>query len=326
MTELRTELVTELATELRSELRTDHGIAFPGQGAKEEALTDALHAHRTHPLVVRLLDAFGATDPRALDLADTAVNQPATFAAGIAAVEAAFGPEARPAVTVGHSLGELAAAAYAGFLDHDAAFELAVERGALCRAQSRRRPGAMVAVIGAEPADAEWLRRQVLAERGGILEVAGLNSARQVVLSGAPETVEHAAALAAEQCLRAELLPIAGGFHSPLMMDAVPEWRAHLAATDFRTGTARFVSAIDARAHADPEEVRERLAQGLVLPVRWRDAVHAVRAMGVHALVDAGPGDTLLKLGRRDRSLSFVGIGEVPRRPAAEGGRSEDGT
>ncbi|MGW0664083.1 ACP S-malonyltransferase [Streptodolium elevatio] len=293
---------------------TDYGIAFPGQGAKEDALTGALHAYRTHPLVARLLETFGAVDPYALDLADTAVNQPATFAAGIAAVEAVFGPEARPAVTVGHSLGELAAAACAGFLDRDAGFELALERGALCREQSLRRPGAMVAVIGAEPADAEWLRRQALAERGGILEVAGLNSARQMVLSGDSEAVAHAVALAAEQCLRAELLPIAGGFHSPLMMDAVPRWRERLAAADFRTGFAPIVSAIDARAHSDPDEVRERLAQGLVLPVRWRDAVQAVRGLGVPALVDAGPGDTLLKLGRRDRSMAFVGIEEVAGR------------
>ncbi|WP_331770216.1 ACP S-malonyltransferase (plasmid) [Embleya sp. NBC_00888] len=291
-------------------MTTGFGIAFPGQGTKAAALTAALHAHHRHALVARLLGTFDAADPDALDLTDTAVNQPATCAVGIAAVEAAFGPAARPPVAVGHSLGELTAAACAGFLDAHDAFDLAVARGALCRAQNLRRPGAMVAVVGAGPADVEWLRRRVLAERGGILEIAGLNSARQVVLSGDPAAVRETARLAAELCLRAEPLPIAGGFHSPLMMDAVPRWRSRLEAVDFRPGTARFVSAIDAREHTDPEEVRERLAQGLVLPVRWREAMHAVRDLGVPGLIDAGPGDTLLRLGRRDRSTPFVGIGE----------------
>ncbi|GCD95726.1 ACP S-malonyltransferase [Embleya hyalina] len=292
-------------------MTTTFGIAFPGQGGKAAVLAGALRTHRRHPLVARLLDTFDAADPGALDLADTAVNQPAMCAAGIAAVEAAFGPAARPAVTVGHSLGELTAAACAGFLDTRDAFDLALARGALCRAQNLRRPGAMVAVVGAGPADIEWLRRRVLAERGGLLEIAGLNSARQVVLSGDPAAVRETVRLAAELCLRAEPLPIAGGFHSPLMMDAVPDWRARLAAVRFRPGTARFVSAIDARAHTDPDEVRERLARGLVLPVRWHEALRTVRELGVPGLIDAGPGDTLLRLGRRDRTMPFVGVGEA---------------
>ncbi|WP_439680658.1 ACP S-malonyltransferase [Embleya sp. MST-111070] len=300
-------------------MTTTFGLAFPGQGTRAATLAAALHTHRRHPLVVRLLDTFDAVDPDALDLADTAVNQPAVYAAGIAAVEAAFGPGVRPAVAVGHSLGELTAAACAGFLDTRDAFDLALARGALCRTQNLRRPGAMVAVVGAGPTDIEWLRRRVLAERGGILEVAGLNSARQVVLSGDPAAVDEAVRMAAELCLRAEPLPIAGGFHSPLMMDAVPHWRARLAAVHFCPGAARFVSAIDARAHTDPDDVRERLAQGLVLPVRWHEALRAVRESGVPGLIDAGPGDTLLRLGRRDRTMPFVGIGDAASAPEPAG-------
>lgn len=289
-----------------------YGIAFPGQGVKADALLPALCAHVRHPLVVRLLETFGVADPAALDLADTAVVQPATFAAGIAAAEAAFGPDHRPPAALGHSLGELTAAAYAGFLGADEGFELAVERGRLCREQGLRRPGAMVAIIGADAAELEWLRRGVLARHGEILDIAGLNSARQTVLSGTPEAVAAALRFAEDQCLRAEVLPIPGGFHSPLMMDAVPAWRRRLEATGFRPGTTRFVSAIDARPHTDPGQVREQLVRGLVLPVRWQEAVRTVRDLGVPGLVDAGPGTTLLKLGRRDRTLGFTGLGALP--------------
>jgi [acyl-carrier-protein] S-malonyltransferase len=289
-----------------------YGIAFPGQGVKAEALLLALRAHVRHPLVGRLLATFGAADPGGLDLGDTAVTQPATFAAGIGAVDAAFGPDHRPPVVLGHSLGELTAAAYAGFLGTDEGFELAVDRGRLCRDQGRRRPGAMVAIVGADAGELEWLRRGVVAAHGGVLDVAGLNSARQTVLSGTPEAVAAAVRAAEERCLRAEVLPIPGGFHSSLMVDAVPAWRRHLDSADFREGTSPFVSAIDARPHTDPDQVREQLARGLVLPVRWQEAVRAVRELGVPGLVDAGPGTTLLKLGRRSRTLEFTGLGEVP--------------
>jgi [acyl-carrier-protein] S-malonyltransferase len=289
-----------------------YGIAFPGQGVKADALLLALCAHVRHPLVGRLLTTVGVADPEALDLDDTAVVQPATFAAGIAAADVAFGPDHRPPVALGHSLGELTAAAYAGFVGADEGFDLAVDRGRLCRDQSLRRPGAMVAIVGADAAELEWLRRGVVAERGDILDVAGLNSARQTVLSGTPTAVAAAVRLAEEQCLRAELLPIPGGFHSSLMMDAVPAWRRRLRSTDFRPGTTRFVSAIDARPHTDPGQVRELLARGLVLPVRWQETVRAVRDLGVPGLVDAGPGTTLLKLGRRARTLDFTGLGALP--------------
>ncbi|MDI2125658.1 ACP S-malonyltransferase [Yinghuangia seranimata] len=290
---------------------TGFGIAFPGQGVKADTVLRALRAHLRHPLVARLLDAFGVADPEGLDLADTAVTQPATYAAGIAAAEEEFGAGRRPPVVLGHSLGELTAAAYAGFLDIGDGFALAVERGRLCREQSRSKPGGMVAVVGAAADEIEWLRRGVLAVQGGVLDVAGLNSTRQTVLSGTPAAVAAAVRAAEEQCLRAEVLPIPGGFHSPLMMDAVPAWRRALEAADFRPGTTPFVSAIDARPHTDPRQVREQLARGLVLPVRWQEAVRTVRGLGVPGLVDAGPGTTLLKLGRRDRDLEFTGLGAL---------------
>ncbi|MBB5773591.1 ACP S-malonyltransferase [Nonomuraea jabiensis] len=289
-----------------------YGIAFPGQGITAQTLRSALWAHVRHPLVARLLTTFGAADPEALDLGDTSVVQPATFAAGLAAAHTAFGPDHRPPVALGHSLGELTAAAYAGFLRTDEGFELAVDRGRLCRDQSLRRPGAMVAIVGADAGELEWLRRSVVAEHGEILDVAGLNSARQTVLSGAPEAVAAAVRIAEEQCLRAEVLPIPGGFHSPLMMDAVPAWRRRLESADFRPSTTRFVSAIDVRPHTDPVQVREQLARGLVLPVRWHEAVRTVRDLDVPGLVDAGPGTTLLKLGRRARILKFTGLGALP--------------
>lgn len=282
-----------------------YGIAFPGQGAKIAVTTAALHTHRNHWLVAQLLDRFGARNPEDLDLNETAVAQPTVYALGIAAVESAFGPEFTPPLVLGHSLGELTAAACAGILDKATAFDLAITRGALCRKANLARPGAMIAVVAGDLTEVEWLRRHSLAESGGILEIAGVNSRRQAVLSGDLATVERAVRLGEEQYVRIEPLPISGGFHSPLMLAALPEWRCALESVEFRPPQTRFVSTIDACAHTDPAEIRELLVRALILPVRWRDAVCAVRDLGIPGLIDTGPGDTLAKLGRRDHLVEF---------------------
>lgn len=282
------------------------GIAFPGQGVKQEAVLAALKTHQAHPVVARLGPTFGVTDLNELDLDDTAVTQPTTFALGIAAVESALGPDPKPPLVLGHSLGELTAAVCAGILDVESGFQLALRRGALCREQNARRPGSMIAVVGTELDDVEWLRRRALARDAGILEIAGINSRRQAVLSGDRLAIERAVKLAEEQYVRVEPLPIAGAFHSPLMLGLIPEWRKIVESVEFRPGTAKFISSIDARLHEDPDDVQELLVRSLVMPVRWRDAVRTVRDLGVVGLFDAGPGDTLLKLGQRERMLEFA--------------------
>lgn len=292
------------------------GVAFPGQGTERDAMVDALQRHRTHPLVVEFHAVMGTSDVASLDFGDTAVAQPGTYVTSIAAVEAAFGQPIDVPLALGHSLGELTAAACAGVIDVWSGFELAVRRGELCRAHNERRPGAMVAVMGAEPDGIEWLRRRVLVAIGGILEVAGINGRRQTVLSGDPSAVTEMIRLAEDEELKTVVLPISGPFHSPLMVEVIPAWREAVEAVTFREGTGTFVSTIDAQVHRDPGEIRELLVRALLLPVRWREAVHTARQCGALRLWDAGPGDTLHKLGKREKTVEFVPLDRRPSSPA----------
>ena len=281
------------------------GVAFPGQGTKRAETLAAVATHRDHPLVAEMLDRLGAADESGLDLDDTRVSQPVVYATGIAAADAlGLDPAAVPA-TLGHSLGELTALAFAGVLDPFDGLTLALRRGEICRAQQDRRPGAMVAVMGVDSTGVEWIRRQAIGRGGGVLELAGLNGARQTVLSGDTETVRRAVEVAGEVEALAEVLPIGGSFHSPLMLEAIPVWRAAVEGMEFRPPRTTVFSSIDARPHDVPAELAELLVRALLLPVRWRETVLATKAYGVERLWDAGPGETLHKLGRRDRAISF---------------------
>lgn len=285
------------------------GVAFPGQGNKRHQMIETLREFRSHPLVAEFLARFG-DDPEQLDFNDTAVAQPATYAAGVAAVQEYFGPQPRIPLVMGHSLGELTAAACAGMCDPWDGFFLALRRGEVCR--DHRRPGSMIAVMGARDSEIEWLRRTVLARRGGVLEVAGYNGSRQTVLSGDDAAVMAAIDVAGENGLLAEVLPIGGSFHSPLMADALPAWRQAVEAIEFRESKTMFISTVDAAVHHDPLETRESLIRALLLPVRWTAAVAVARDIGVPVFYDAGPGDALTKLVRRERVMRFTSF------PAAE--------
>ncbi len=287
------------------------GIAFPGQGTKSEAMIAALHRHRDHPLVRAFHDGVGGREPEELDFTDTAVAQPATYALGIAAAEAAFGHLVDVPLALGHSLGELTAAACAGVIDVRAGLHLATRRGELCREHARQCPGAMVAIMGAELDHIEWVRRRALADAGGVLEIAGVNGRQQVVLSGDRPTVDTVVRIAEDDGLKADILPIAGPFHSPRMFAVVPVWRREVESLVFREGAGTFVSSIDAQVHTDPLEIRELLVRALLLPVRWREAVRTARDHGALRLWDAGPGTTLHKLGRRDKTVQFAPLDAV---------------
>jgi len=287
---------------------TAPAIAFPGQGLKYDALVTALNAHRGHPLVGLFLDRFELADPAGIDLRDTRMSQPAVYACGLACVEATYGTSYRAPVTLGHSLGEITALAHAGALDHRDGFELVCARGAICHDALTACPGAMLAVMGGGQADVEWIRRQAAASSGGVLEVAGLNGRGQTVLSGHAAAVDAAVAMAASLGLIVNVLPIGGAFHSPLLARAVGPWRRAVESTPFAPPQTKVLSAIDAAVHADPAELRELVVRALLLPVRWLDAVCAVRDLGYQQVWDAGPGETLKKLGRRDHIVDFVDL------------------
>jgi [acyl-carrier-protein] S-malonyltransferase len=191
----------------------------------------------------------------------------------------------------GHSLGELTALAAAGAVDERDALALVVLRGRLmAESGAASGGGTMLAVLRGTPA-----RASALAARHGVV-VANDNAPDQVVLSGARADLEAAGDDARSQGMRAMMLDVAGAFHSPQMAAAVAPFRAALAQTEFRAPAVPVVSCATAAPFADPAQ---ELADALVAPVRWRETMGALAAMGIQTFLDAGPGRVLAKLAPR---------------------------
>ena len=88
-------------------------------------------------------------------------------------------------------------------------------------------------------------------------EVANYNTPDQTTVSGRPDAVERAMALARERgAKRAILLPVSGAFHSSLMAPAADGMRPLIAATTFRPAQPPLVADVDARPLTDPDDLR----------------------------------------------------------------------
>lgn len=193
-------------------------VLSPGQGSQKPGfLTPWLDLTGTEARLrewsalagVDLLHLGTAAD--ADEIKDTARTQPLLVAAALLAAEHL--PLDDVALTAGHSVGELGAAALAGVLSADAAITLAGVRGREMAAACALEPTGMAAVLGGDPDEV------IAAIEANALYPANRNGAGQIVAAGALDGLDKLAA-APPARTRIIRLQVAGAFHTPYMAPA----------------------------------------------------------------------------------------------------------
>jgi len=260
---------------------------FPGQGSQTGDLRSQVA--RDAPELLELCIELVGEDPFVRVAQSTRFAQPAIFCASVASWMR-LREHVDPVALAGHSLGELSALVAAEALDPADGLALAVRRGELMAAAGDGEEG-MLALLGA----AQDLPAR-LAEDHGVV-VANDNAPGQVVLAGRLERLYEARDAVRAQGARAIMLDVAGAFHSPAMAGAVAPFRAALEQVQLLEPVVPVICGWSARPFDD---VREELAAAIVAPVRWREAMLALAALGAEQFVDFGPGSVLAKLVRRN--------------------------
>lgn len=278
-------------------------IAFPGQGGDWRAATEVLRDHDGDPLVAALAARLGADDWSLLDGLDTRNAQPVVYVAGLVGPAAAVHDAP---LALGHSMGEITAATWAGAIAPEAGLDLMVVRGALGHRHQEARPGSMVAINRWTASEVEWLRRRLVADEGGVLEVAVVNSPTQIVLAGDEHLVERATVAANEAGAVARRLPIGGAYHSPLLAPALDAFGEQVRAAVTAAPRVPVLSSTLQRPMTTVDELVDGLTRALVLPVDWPATVAAAAALGCDRAIEAGPGDTLGRLARFAPELAIV--------------------
>ena len=231
----------------------------------------------------------------------TDVAQAAIYVTSVACYRAleAAGEAGELGACAGLSLGEFTALHLAGAMSFDDGLRLVRLRGEAMQQAAEATRSGMVALVGADEAQAQELCEEARGE--GVLVTANFNAPGQVVVSGSGEACERALKVAERMGLRATPLKVAGAFHSPLMQPAADRLAAALDEVAWQRPRVPVLSNVTGRPHdADPGSIKQRLVEQLTSPVRWSESMqHAIAAWPEHRFVELAPGKVLSGLMRR---------------------------
>ncbi|MCE5281499.1 MAG: ACP S-malonyltransferase [Deltaproteobacteria bacterium] len=294
------------------------GLVFPGQGSQYPGMGQDLH--RRDGGVRELFAEAGKVlgeDMAALcfegpqERLDQTVNtQIAMLTVDLAAWRAFAGRvSAKPLVMAGHSLGEYAALHAAGALNLADVLALVQKRAILHQEAVPLGEGAMAALMGLTWEEAEKFCRRI----DGTLQALAPsieNAPGQIVVSGRATAVDALIAAAGSgDGIRAVKLAVSVPCHCPLLAEAAKRFTEEAVRIDFKDCEVPVIPNCDPSILHSRGRTRDLLARQITSPVRWRETIEKMVAMGVETIVELGPKRTLSGLIRRiDRKVRLLNV------------------
>ncbi len=287
-------------------------FVFPGQGSQSVGMLGGWAGHAAVRETLAEASAALGEDlglliengPAEL-LALTTNTQPVMLVAGVAAFRVWMAETgAAPVVLAGHSLGEYSALVAADVMTLSDAARLVRFRAQTMQDAVPVGIGAMAAILGLDAAKviagcAEAARSFGL-NTTEVVEAVNFNDPLQTVIAGTKAAVDKACeVLKANGARRALPLSVSAPFHSTLMKPAAEALREKLLATQLCSPTIPVINNIDVAVESDPDRIRAALYRQAFGPVRWVECIRGIKAHGVTAVAECGPGKILAGMVKR---------------------------
>ena len=271
-------------------------FAFPGQGAQQAGMLHRLPEGST-ALLEEASDSLGeqvlALDSQAA-LQSTRAVQLCLLLAGVAWARWLMQRSPAPDYVAGLSIGAYPAAVAAGALGFADAVQLVALRGELMQRAYPQGYG-MTAVSGLDLASIERL----LAEVGGEVYLANLNSDNQIVIAGSDTAMAEVAAKARSRGQGvARRLAVSVPSHCRLLDGPAAELAEAFANVALRRPRLTYLSGSSARPIFDPQRLRDDLAGNMARLVDWRATLRTAYERGVRLHLEIPPGSVLSGLAR----------------------------
>ncbi|MBV9200451.1 MAG: acyltransferase domain-containing protein, partial [Alphaproteobacteria bacterium] len=270
-------------------------FVFSGNGAQFAGMgRDALHNNWVFRGAVEHLDRLllpelgwslaalldGRADAQTMERADVA--QPLLFAVQVGIVEALRETGVSASGYLGHSVGEIAAAWAAGALSLAEAGRVVLARS---RHQQRTQGRGRMAALALAPDAA----RDFLDEIGSPAEIAALNAANSVTISGPGPEIERLEAEAKRRGLWFRPLDLDFAFHSREMEPIREDLLDSLADLSSKAPTAKLISTVTGEPVEDDSLDAGYWWRNIRSPVRFADAVGRLTGDGYRIFLEIGP-------------------------------------
>ncbi len=279
---------------------------FPGQGSQAAGMGKELAA--LYPVARHTFqeadDALGFSISQLCfegpdeKLKMTEITQPAILTMSVAACRVLQEKGFVPQFVAGHSLGEYSAHVAAGTLDFADALRTVRNRGQYMQEAVPAGQGAMAAILGMPLDQLEKVCGD--AAMGEVVSPANINSAEQVVISGATAAVQRAADLARERgAKKAIMLQVSAPFHCAMMQPAQDFLANDLVALTFNDPDFPVIANFDASPKTTGADSRAALISQVTGAVQWLGCIRKLIDAGARTFIEVGPGKVLTGLMRQ---------------------------
>ena len=246
---------------------------------------DACDVIAAPQLGISLLDLmFYGADEELID--QIRFTQPTTVALelALAALWKSWGVTG--SVVTGHSVGEIAAAVYAGVMDLETGLTLVVNRARLMQGTGS---GAMLSLAAPLERVEGWLR-------GTDCDVAAINGPQSIVVAGLPDQIETVAERARAEEVKARVLTISAAAHSRLIDAMLPELRSITAPMTFNRPHTPVISNLTGKVGGPDDFDAEYWLRHVRQPVRFHEGAQQLAGLGIDAVLELGPDQTLINM------------------------------
>jgi len=294
-------------------------LLFPGQGSQRVGMGRDLAIE--HPLAKQTYeeadDVLGFAlsklcwDGPEDDLTLTKHTQPAILTTSIAVFRVLRERGLQFDITAGHSLGEWTALVAAGAISLKDAVRLTHLRGSYMQDAVPVGQGAMAALIGLDRETTRALCEDA-SQPGEPVEIANLNGAGQIVISGHVNAVDRAIEKSRFAGAKlAKKLPVSAPFHCSLMKPAADRLEVAMVGLAITAPTVPVVANVTAEPTQDAAQIQRLLLQQVTAPVRWEESIQYVAKFGVTTAYELGSGAVLKGLVKRIApTIAVTTIGE----------------
>ncbi len=295
-------------------------MIFPGQGSQTIGMGKSFYDESA--TAREMFDKAGArigVDFKALlfeeneQINQTAYTQPAILLVSIIAYK--LFQEAhtvKPALFLGHSLGEISALCATGAMDYLDAVELVHKRGTLMQAACEGIDAGMMAIVGLDDESVDSICTDARNKDNKSVWPANYNQDGQLVIAGLKADLESLESTFKEAgAKRAILLNMSVASHCPLLSSAQEPLRHELEKSLRDPFVADVISNVTEKPYHTKQQAVELVTEQLIRPVRYKQSILAI-ADDVDMAIEFGNGVLLKGLNRRiNKAMTTMNVSDM---------------